>query len=217
MRFPGRALALNETPPALLDFLGDQLGVSPAVFADYARRDETRREHLIEVQACFLSLRAAARRPTILLLAAIDAATATDERACPSGEASSLRGGLSRSRASYCPRPSAWIRIGRAGARHCAQARSSGDIEWANALAIDGARRRCWRSRFGCPSNAIWLARRLVGCSGRPPISTAFSIALIFCAAQQVDPACRETVHPDRWKQVSARATPRSGLARRGF
>ena len=50
MRFPGRALALNETPSALLHFLGDQLGVSPAVFADYARRDETRREHLEHFQ-----------------------------------------------------------------------------------------------------------------------------------------------------------------------
>ena len=32
MRFPGRALALNETPSALLDFLGRQLGVRPTVF-----------------------------------------------------------------------------------------------------------------------------------------------------------------------------------------
>ena len=60
MRFPGRALALNEIPSALLHFLADQLGVNPAAFADYARRDETRREHLIEVQS-YLSLRAAAR------------------------------------------------------------------------------------------------------------------------------------------------------------
>ena len=86
MRFPGRALALTETPSALLDFLGDQLGVSPAVFADYARRDETRREHLIEVQA-YLSLRAAAREDRrFALLAAIDAATATD-KGLPIGEA----------------------------------------------------------------------------------------------------------------------------------
>ena len=86
MRFPGRALALNETPSALLHFLGDQLGVSPAVFADYARRDETRREHLIEVQA-YLSLRAAAREDRrFALLAAIDAARATD-KGLPIGEA----------------------------------------------------------------------------------------------------------------------------------
>ena len=86
MRFPGRALALNEIPSALLHFLGDQLGVSPAAFADYARRDETRREHLIEVQG-YLSLRAATREDRrFALLAAIDAATATD-KGLPIGEA----------------------------------------------------------------------------------------------------------------------------------
>ena len=67
MRFPGRALAPSmETPSALLHFLGDQLGVNPAVFADYARRDETRREHLIEVQAyLFFASGGGKRRPTI--------------------------------------------------------------------------------------------------------------------------------------------------------
>ncbi len=105
MRFPGRALALNETPSALLDFLGDQLGVSPAVFADYARRDETRREHLIEVQA-YLSLRAAAREDRrFALLAAIDAATATD-KGLPSAKPSLRAFAIE---ASCCPRPSAWI------------------------------------------------------------------------------------------------------------
>jgi Domain of unknown function (DUF4158) len=64
MRFPGRALALNEIPSALLHFLGDQLGVSPAAFADYARRDETRREHLIEGPRLFVFARGGARRPT---------------------------------------------------------------------------------------------------------------------------------------------------------
>jgi Domain of unknown function (DUF4158) len=64
MRFPGRALALNEIPSALLHFLGDQLGVSPAAFADYARRDETRREHLIEGPRLFAFARGGARRPT---------------------------------------------------------------------------------------------------------------------------------------------------------
>jgi TnpA family transposase len=57
MRFPGRVLAPNEIRSALLHFLGDQLGVSPAAFADYARRDETRREQLIEVQAICLCAR----------------------------------------------------------------------------------------------------------------------------------------------------------------
>ena len=160
MRFPGRALALNETPSALLHFLGDQLGVSPAVFADYARRDETRREHLIEVQA-YLSLRAAAREDRrFALLAAIDAATAID-KGLPIGEAVIKS---FRDRGVLLPSAERMDRIG--GARHCAQARSSGDIEWADARTIGGARRAVG-VRFGNPPNAIWLARRLVGFSGR--------------------------------------------------
>jgi hypothetical protein len=52
LRFPGRALLPDETPPTeLLAFLARELGVSPNSFANYAERDETRREHLGELQA----------------------------------------------------------------------------------------------------------------------------------------------------------------------
>ncbi len=52
LRFSGRALRPGETPsPELLGFLARQLKVSPDVWADYAERDETRREHLAELQA----------------------------------------------------------------------------------------------------------------------------------------------------------------------
>jgi TnpA family transposase len=37
LRFPGRTLALNETPSALLHFLGHQLGVSPALAREPSR------------------------------------------------------------------------------------------------------------------------------------------------------------------------------------
>ena len=51
LRYPGRALEPLEAPPAsMLSFVAKQIGVDPALFGDYARRDETRREHLIEVQ-----------------------------------------------------------------------------------------------------------------------------------------------------------------------
>ena len=162
MRFPGRALALNETPPALLDFLGDQLGVSPAVFADYARRDETRREHLIEVQA-YLSLRAAAREDRrFVLLAAIDAATATD-KGLPIGEAV-IKG--FRDRGVLLPSAERMDRIGRAGRaiarKRVLQAILNGRTP-AQLTALDAL----LAFEFGSPSNAIWLARRLVGFSGR--------------------------------------------------
>ena len=51
LRFPGRALLPDETPPAeLLAFLARQLGVPATAWASYADRDETRREHLAELQ-----------------------------------------------------------------------------------------------------------------------------------------------------------------------
>jgi TnpA family transposase len=52
LRYPGRALLPNETPPQeLLIFLARQLDLSSAAWASYAERDETRREHLAELQA----------------------------------------------------------------------------------------------------------------------------------------------------------------------
>jgi hypothetical protein len=50
LRFPGRALGIGETPPLpLLRFIARQLQVEPEAFAAYARRDQTRREHLAEL------------------------------------------------------------------------------------------------------------------------------------------------------------------------
>ncbi|WP_213807823.1 Tn3 family transposase [Granulicella sp. dw_53] len=51
LRYPGRALLLGENPPTeLLTFLARQLGLSAGAWASYAERDETRREHLAELQ-----------------------------------------------------------------------------------------------------------------------------------------------------------------------
>jgi TnpA family transposase len=51
LRFPGRALAPAEVVPAdLLAHVAAQLRLDPGVFADYAQRDQTRREHLVELQ-----------------------------------------------------------------------------------------------------------------------------------------------------------------------
>src|SRR3546814_4954567 len=50
MRWPGRALEAGELPPGpVLAYVGRQLGVSPEAFADYAHRDQTRREHLVDI------------------------------------------------------------------------------------------------------------------------------------------------------------------------
>jgi hypothetical protein len=52
MRFPGRVLGPSEIPSEhLIAFIADQLRINPKAFEQYAQRDETRREHLAELQA----------------------------------------------------------------------------------------------------------------------------------------------------------------------
>jgi Domain of unknown function (DUF4158) len=51
LRHPGRVLDPSESPPPpMLAFVARQIGVDPALFGEYARRAETRREHLLELQ-----------------------------------------------------------------------------------------------------------------------------------------------------------------------
>ena len=48
LRDPGRALDPTEVPPEpMLAFVAKQAGVDPTLFSEYARRAETRREHLL--------------------------------------------------------------------------------------------------------------------------------------------------------------------------
>ena len=52
LRYPGQGLGPGDQPlEAMVAFVADQVGVSPAAFADYAHRDQTRREHAAELQA----------------------------------------------------------------------------------------------------------------------------------------------------------------------
>src|SRR5258708_9774644 len=51
LRFPGRILQQGEQPPAALcAFVAEQLGLDPLQFGDYGERDQTRREHVLEIQ-----------------------------------------------------------------------------------------------------------------------------------------------------------------------
>ncbi|MFJ4292899.1 Tn3 family transposase [Cupriavidus sp. NPDC089707] len=52
MRYPGIMLAAGEEPPPpLLAMVAQQLRIAPTHWADYGRRDQTRREHQAELQA----------------------------------------------------------------------------------------------------------------------------------------------------------------------
>ena len=51
LRHPGGVPDPSEPPPVpMLAFVARQIGVDPALFGEYARRAETRREHLLELQ-----------------------------------------------------------------------------------------------------------------------------------------------------------------------
>jgi hypothetical protein len=50
-RFPGQGLGpSSRLPEQFLLFVANQLGIDPALFGEYARRDQTRREHAVELQ-----------------------------------------------------------------------------------------------------------------------------------------------------------------------
>ena len=54
LRYPGQALSADTIPPAgILSFIAHQLEVPPDAWSEYARRDEMRREHALELQAAF--------------------------------------------------------------------------------------------------------------------------------------------------------------------
>lgn len=52
LRFPGQGLLPDATVPMpLLQWIGQQLQLEPVCWAQYAEREETRREHLFELRA----------------------------------------------------------------------------------------------------------------------------------------------------------------------
>ena len=51
LRYPGQGMGFGECPPeAMIAFVARQVGASPTTFSDYALRDQTRREHAVELQ-----------------------------------------------------------------------------------------------------------------------------------------------------------------------
>jgi hypothetical protein len=51
LRHPSQGLGFGEHPPeTMIVFVARQLNVSPTTFSDYALRDQTRREHAVELQ-----------------------------------------------------------------------------------------------------------------------------------------------------------------------
>ncbi|MBB4339884.1 Tn3 family transposase [Rhizobium leguminosarum] len=80
MRYPGRALMANETPPkAMLNYIAEQIGADPASFDVYARREETRMNHVAHLLG-YLEMRSpTAEDRRAVLLSAIETASTTDK------------------------------------------------------------------------------------------------------------------------------------------
>ena len=58
LRFPGILLGVDEPPfPPLLKLVADQLKVSVESWGEYGQREQTRREHLVELQTQQLNTR----------------------------------------------------------------------------------------------------------------------------------------------------------------
>jgi Domain of unknown function (DUF4158) len=79
MRYPGRVLAADEIPPrAMLKYVADQISADPTAFITYARREETRRDHIARLMI-YLDVRSAtAQDRRAALLSAIEAAAISD-------------------------------------------------------------------------------------------------------------------------------------------
>ena len=79
LRYPGQGLGPGDHPPeAMIAFVADQVGVPPAAFADYAHRDQTRREHAAELQAALGMRRFGFADWRTCIRVGADAAWATD-------------------------------------------------------------------------------------------------------------------------------------------
>lgn len=112
MRYPGRVLGAEETPPrAMLRYVADQIGADHAAFALYSRRGETRRDHVARLLA-YLDIRSAtAEDRRAALLAAIQAATMSDD----GGAIANSIVAMFRERESLLPAIDTIERIGLAG------------------------------------------------------------------------------------------------------
>lgn len=79
VRYPGRALGPGERPPAALaSYISEQLGLNHNMMSEYSRRDQTRREHLAELQEILSCRTVTVADYRVLATALMPAAMQTD-------------------------------------------------------------------------------------------------------------------------------------------
>ena len=205
MRYPGRVLGAEETPPrAMLRYVADQIGADPEAFALYARREETRRDHTARLMVYLDTRSATAQDRRAALMAAIQTAAMSDDGAAI---ASSIVATF-RERGSLLPAIDTIERIGLAGraiARRRAERTLIEDIPLETLQSLDrllevdpaiGQTRFHWlRSAPEAPG-----ASNLVGLTER----------IAFLRALEIDPTLQARISSGRWDQMirEGNATP---------
>ncbi|MBZ9711556.1 Tn3 family transposase [Mesorhizobium sp. ESP7-2] len=205
MRYPGRVLGAEESPPrAMLRYVADQIGADPEAFALYARREETRRDHTARLMVYLDTRSATAQDRRAALLAGIQTAAMSDDGAAI---ASSIVATF-RERGSLLPAIDTIERIGlggRAIARRRAERTLIEDISLDTLQSLDrllevdpsiGQTRFHWlRSAPEAPG-----ASNLVGLTER----------VAFLRALEIDPTLQARISSERWDQMirEGNATP---------
>lgn len=205
MRYPGRVLATDETPPrAMLKYVAEQIGADAGKFALYARREETRRDHIAGLMVYLAARSATGQDRRAALLAAIQAAAISDD----GGAIASATVAMFRERGSLLPAIDTIERIGlaaRAIARRRAERALIEEISVATLQSLDkllevdpaiGQTRFHWlRSAPDAPG-----ASNLVGLTER----------IAFLRKLEIDPKLQMRISSGRWDQMirEGNATP---------
>jgi TnpA family transposase len=197
LRHPGFGLRVEENPPeSLLAWLARQLEVSAAAWADYARRDQTRREHA-RALALRLGLRTFTRADLPFALSLAEAAAWGEDRGEPI--VSAIMAGLREARIiPSSPRMIERLGLaGRARARKRAAATlvdnlTPGQLERIDALLTNDPQLRS--------SRLAWL--RAI-----PEAVAASSLVAVLARLDHVraiglDPALATTIHERRFRQL---------------
>ncbi|MGL4964065.1 MAG: Tn3 family transposase [Inquilinus sp.] len=191
-------------PPAMVAFVAEQIDVSPDVLAEYAKRDQTRREHAAEAQR-HLGLHGAGRDDRrAALAAALEAADATDQGQ-PIAEA--MIAAL-RNRHAVLPAADTLDRIGR-GARALARRRMEAALlDGLPAERLDDLDRLLVVDPEIRISRFAWL-KALPEAPGKKNL-LALLERLRVVRGFALDPRLRGRIHPDRWRQLvrEGQATP---------
>lgn len=189
----GRPLRAGETPPhAVVSVVADQLGIDPTVFALYAQREETRREHAREIVTALDLQPVRVRNYRSLITAAAHEAAAT-EKGEPITKAviEALKDGKL-----LVPVPELLIRLamaGRAAARRQAYRGLIRDIEQPSIAALD----QLLTDRSGDRSHLGWIAEAPEG--AKPKNLKALIARLEILRSAAISDDRRKTIHANRY------------------